>query len=567
MRDPEVVIRGGTVYDGSGRAPIRADVAIAGGRIAAVGRVGERGRLDIDATGLAVAPGFIDAHTHYDCQLFWDGRATPSPWHGVTTVVIGNCGFTVAPCRPEHRETLMRLLAFVEGMPLATLRAGLPWSWTGFPAYLEALERRGLGVNVAALVGHSAVRVEVMGEAAMERAATEEERARMAAVVQEALAAGAIGWSTSLSPTHFFADDGRPAPSRLAEVDELLALAVAVRDRGRRAVIEVAPRSTVGSVDDRAAEQQELAALARAGGALLTWAPLFQSPYQPGAALRVLDDAARLQQAGVRVVPQVGCRPLELRFDFAVPGFGLENNPFWRTIMALPRSERRARFADPAFRDELRTMSQGFVAALAPAWDRLVLRLPARSSTAGWRDHSVAAIAARLGKDPLDAFCDLVLEDDLEGQWGALLFNVDEEEMAAMLRHPAGLLALSDAGAHGDTLCDQGYATTLLGHWVRERGALTLEAGIRLLTSVPAEHLGLAARGRLAPGCAGDVVVFDPARIGTQPTEPVGDLPGGERRLLQRARGIVHVLVNGEPVVRDGTPQDTLPGRVLRHGA
>lgn len=566
MPDPDVVIRGGMVYDGAGRPAVAADVAIAAGRIVAVGRVAERGRLDLDATGLAVAPGFIDPHTHYDCQLFWDAQATPSPWHGVTTVMIGNCGFTVAPCRPEHRETLMRLLAFVEGMPLATLRAGLPWSWTDFPGYLDALERRGLGVNVAALVGHSAVRVEVMGEAAMERASSEAERARMVALVGEALAAGAIGWSTSLSPTHFFADDGRPAPSRVAEPEELLALATAARACGRRAVIEVAPRATVGSVDDRATEQQELAALARAGDALLTWAPLFQSPYQPGAALRVLDDAARLQQQGVWVVPQVGCRPLELRFDFAVPGFGLENNPFWRTVMALPRSERRARFADPAFRDELRAMSQGFVAALAPGWDRLVLRLPARPGTAGWRDRSVADIAAQLGKDPLDVFCDLVLEDDLEGQWGALLFNVDEGEMAAMLRHPAGLLALSDAGAHGDTLCDQGYATTLLGHWVRECRALSLEEGIRLLTTVPAEVLGLAGRGRLEPGCAGDVVVFDPARIGTQPTERVGDLPGGERRLMQRARGIVHVLVNGVPVVRDGVPQEALPGRVLRHG-
>ena len=560
----ELVIRGGEVYDGSGRSPVRADVAIHQGRIAAIGCVAERGRDEIDARGLAVAPGFIDVHTHYDCQLFWDAQATPSPWHGVTTVVIGNCGFTVAPCPVEQRETVMRLLAFVEGMPLAALRAGLPWSWATFPEYLAALEARGLGINVAAFVGHSAIRVEVMGPDAVERSATPEECGRMAELVREALRAGAIGWSTSLSPTHFFADDGKPAPSRLAEHEELLALATAVRGVGRRAVIEIAPRATIGSVDDRAAEQQELASLARASGALVTWAPLFQSPYQPGAALRVLDEAAALQRSGAMVVPQVGCRPLELRFDFATTGFGLENNPFWRPIMALPRAERRARFAEPGFRAELRAMSHGFVAALAPGWDRLVLRLPAQDATARWRDRSVRDIAATLGKDPLDSFCDLVLEDDLEGQWGALLFNVDEAEMAAMVRHPAGMLALSDAGAHGDTLCDQGFTTSLLGHWVRERGDFALEEAIRLITSVPAERFGLVDRGRLAPGYAADVVVFDPARIATAPTERVSDLPGGERRLLQRAEGVVDVLVNGEAVVRAGQPRQTMPGRVLR---
>ncbi len=213
---------------------------------------------------------------------------------------------------------------------------------------------------------------------------------------------------------------------------------------------------------------------------MLTWAPLFQSPYQSGAAVGVLDEAAALQRDGALVVPQVGCRPLELRFDFAATGFGLENNPIWRPFMALPRAERRRRFGDPAFRSDLRDMSHGFVAALAPGWDRLVLRLPATPATARWRDRSVAEVAGALGTEPMDTFCDLVLADDLEGQWGALIFNVDEDEMAALIRHPAGLLALSDAGAHGDTLCDQGFTTTLLGHWVRERGALPLEEAVRL---------------------------------------------------------------------------------------
>src|SRR5262245_6551991 len=275
---PDLVIRGGLVCDGSGDAAVRADVAVTGGRVDTVGRVAERGAREIDAGGLVVAPGFIDLHTHYDCQLFWDPSASPSPWHGVTTVVMGNCGFTVAPCPPEHRETLMRLLQFVEGMPLDALRAGLPWSWEDYPGYLDALEAQGVGVNVASFIGHSAVRVRVLGEAATERAATADELAAMAELVRGGMAAGAIGWSTSLSPTHFFADDGKPAPSRAADREELLELAAALRefDGG---VIEVAPQTVIGSVEDKLADQEFFAELARASGKTVSWAPLLASPF------------------------------------------------------------------------------------------------------------------------------------------------------------------------------------------------------------------------------------------------------------------------------------------------
>jgi len=562
---PDLVIRGGLVCDGSGDAAVRTDVAVTGGRVETVGRVAERGAREIDAGGLVVAPGFIDLHTHYDCQLFWDPSASPSPWHGVTTVVMGNCGFTVAPCRPEHRETLMRLLQFVEGMPLDALRAGLPWSWEDYPGYLDALETQGVGVNVASFIGHSAVRVRVMGEAATERAATADELAAMAALIRDGMAAGAIGWSTSLSPTHFFADDGKPAPSRAADRSELLAFAAALRDLDR-GVIEVAPGTIIGSADDKLAEQEFFAELARASDKLVVWAPLLQSPFMPGVETRALDAAAAFQRDGVRVMPQVGCRPLELRFDFATPGFGLDNNPFWRPFMAKPREERRRLFADPAFRNELRGMQGNFVIALAHDWQRLVLRLPASERTGQWQDRSVAEIAAARGSDPVDAFCDTVLDDELEGQWGALLLNFDETIVRGMLRHPAGLLALSDAGAHMDTLCDQGFTTYLLGHWVRERGLLGLEEAVRLVTSVPAEHYGLVERGRLAPGYAADVVCFDPERVGTHATTMVYDLPQRQRRLLQGAEGVEHVFVNGVAVVERGVPAAPRPGRVLRGG-
>jgi len=557
------MIRGALLCDGGGGEAARGDLAVRGDRIAAVGRVPQRGDVELDAAGLVLAPGFIDVHTHYDCQLFWDPSASPSPWHGVTTVVMGNCGFTIAPCREADRDVLMRLLLFVEGMPLETLQAGIAWAWEDFDGYLGALERRGVGPNVAAFVGHSAVRYRVMGRAALERAASAEERVRMADLVRAGMAAGAIGWSTSLSPTHFFGD-GTPAPSRLADEEELLALAAVLREVGR-GVIELAPKSTIGPPADKAAEQHFFAELARASGGVVSWAPLHESPFAPGAARQVLDEAAEFQARGRTVVPQVGCRPLEVRFDLLEPAFYLENNPFWREIMARPRAERRRLFGMPEFRAEV-GRQRGFVAGLTRSWDQLYCRLPASASTARWQDRSVVEIATAQGTPPLDAFLDLVIEDDLATQWGVVLLNGDEKAVAELIRHPAGLLALSDAGAHVDTLCDQGFTTSLLGRFVRELGALRLEDAVRLLTSVPAERYGIRGRGRLTAGYAADLVLFDPTRVATRPTQVVHDLPGGQRRLLQGAEGVEYVFVNGEPLVERTVPVDRRPGRVLRGG-
>ncbi|TMB12176.1 MAG: hypothetical protein E6J71_24525 [Deltaproteobacteria bacterium] len=559
----DLVFRGALLCDGGGGEAARGDLAVRGDRIAAVGRVPQRGDVELDAAGLVLAPGFIDVHTHYDCQLFWDPSASPSPWHGVTTVVMGNCGFTIAPCREADRDVLMRLLLFVEGMPLETLQAGIAWAWEDFDGYLGALERRGVGPNVAAFVGHSAVRYRVMGRAALERAASAEERVRMADLVRAGMAAGAIGWSTSLSPTHFFGD-GTPAPSRLADEEELLALAAVLREVGR-GVIELAPKSTIGPPADKAAEQHFFAELARASGGVVSWAPLHESPFAPGAARQVLDEAAEFQARGRTVVPQVGCRPLEVRFDLLEPAFYLENNPFWREIMARPRAERRRLFGMPEFRAEV-GRQRGFVAGLTRSWDQLYCRLPASASTARWQDRSVVEIATAQGTPPLDAFLDLAIEDDLATQWGVVLLNGDEKAVAELIRHPAGLLALSDAGAHVDTLCDQGFTTSLLGRFVRELGALRLEDAVRLLTSVPAERYGIRGRGRLTAGYAADLVLFDPTRVATRPTQVVHDLPGGQRRLLQGAEGVEYVFVNGEPLVERTVPVDRRPGRVLRGG-
>ena len=385
----------------------------------------------------------------------------------------------------------------------------------------------------------------------------------MVALVRDGVAAGAIGWSTSLSPTHVFGD-GTPAPSRLAAREELLALAGALRDLDR-GVIELAPRSTVGGPDDKREEQRFFAELARASDKLVCWAPLLDNPFAPGSAQAILADAAALQADGVQVVPQVGCRPLEVRFDFAEPAFFLQQNPMWRAFMATPKDDRRRRFADPAFRSELDSYGT-FVAQLAQGWERLILRMPTTDATRRWQDRSVADIAAATGKKPVDAFCDTILADDLAGQWGVCVLNYDEAGVAELIRSPAALVALSDAGAHVDTLCDQGFTTSLLGHWVRETGKLSIEEAVRLVTSVPAERYGLAGRGRLATGFAADLVLFDPARVATRKTEMVHDLPGGQRRLLQGAEGIVQVWVNGTAVVEDGKAVDRRPGRVLRGG-
>src|SRR5438067_2268626 len=387
----DLVIRGALLCDGGGGEAVRGDLAVRGDRIEAVGRVPQHGDVELDAAGLVLAPGFIDVHTHYDCQLFWDPSASPSPWHGVTTVVMGNCGFTIAPCREADRETLMQLLLFVEGMPIETLRAGIAWAWEDYGGCLGARERRGVGPNVAGFIGHSAVRYRVMGRAAVERGATPEECAAMAALVREGMAAGAIGWSTSLSPTHFFGD-GTPAPSRLADDEELLALAAALHDLDR-GVIEIAPRTLIGPADDKAAEQRFFARMARASGKIVSWAPLLDNPFSPGSAQRLIADAGELQAQGIEVVPQVGCRALEVRFDFAAPAFFLENNPFWRPLMAKAPEERQRLFADPAFRAQLTGDGRGFVAGVAPTWERLLLRLSGSEATRRWQDRSVTEVA------------------------------------------------------------------------------------------------------------------------------------------------------------------------------
>jgi N-acyl-D-aspartate/D-glutamate deacylase len=560
----DLVIRGAEICDGTGAPRRRGDIAVEGGRVAAVGAVEGPAARTIDAAGRIVSPGFIDLHTHYDCQVSWDRALTPSCFHGVTTAVMGNCGFTIAPCRPADRETVMRMLLFVEGMPTEALRAGIDWQWETFPEYLDTLERWRPGLNLATFVGHSAVRFWVMGGAAVEREATDDEIGKMQDCVRQAMRAGAWGFSTSESPTHFFGD-GTLIPSRVAPRAETKALASVLRefDRG---VVEVAPLHLIGGTDGKLEDQRFYAELAEASGRPVTWAPLLHSPFDPEGCLRVIEAAGELQERGFQVVPQVGCRPLDVRVNFAVSGIATENNPFWRGILQKPEAERRALFASREFRDELRAMSApgSWVAALGPSWEQIFLRWSPSARHDADIDAPIARIAAGRGADPVDTLLDLSLESDLRGQFGIPLMNVDEDIVAKLLRHPAGVLALSDAGAHVDTLADQGFCTHLLSHWVRDRGALSLEEAVRLLTSAPARLYGLTGRGEIRPGYAADLVVFDPDRVGLERTELVPDLPGGAARLLQRAVGVDFVVVNGSVLIDAGELTEARAGTVLR---
>ncbi len=560
----DLIIRGAEICDGSGAPRCAGDIAIADGRVAALGRVAGEARRELRGDGLVAAPGFIDVHTHYDCQVSWDPALTPSSWHGVTTVVMGNCGFTIAPCRPTHRELLMEMLLYVEGMPTDALRAGIRWEWESFPEYLDAVERWRPAINVAAFVGHSAVRYFVMGDAAVERPATADELARMQDIVRQAMRAGAVGVSTSESPTHFFGS-GVPVPSRVAPRDEIVALSRVLGELGR-GLVEVAPLHLLGRTDDKLADQEFYIEVARAAGRPVTWAPLFANPFDPPGALTIIEASAAAQRAGAAVYPQIGCRPLEVRVSFDTAGIAVANNPFWKPILDKPRAERRGLLASQAFRDELRQMSSGggFVAALAPSWQHLILRQSPLPQHAALVDRSIAEMVAARGGDAVDALLDLALESDLACQFGIPIMNVDEEVVGQLLRHPAGIVALSDAGAHVDTLADQGFTTTLLAHWVRDLGVLRLEDAVRLVTSVPAALYGLAGRGALRPGWAADVVLFDPTRIDLERTELAHDLPGGAARLIQRPIGVEHVVVNGEVLMEGGEQTAARSGCLLR---
>jgi len=560
----DLVIRGGLLVDGTGAPARRGDVAVQGGRLAEVGAVAGRGKREMEADGLVVAPGFIDPHTHYDAQLTWDPFASCSSWHGVTTVVMGNCGFTLAPCREADRETLMRMLTYVEGMPLEALTRGIRWGWETFGEYLDGVERLGPWTNVGCFIGHSAIRQYVMGNEAWEREATADEIARMGGLVTEAMGLGAVGLSSTTNRNHV-GDRGRPVPSRLAHDDELTSLVRTMGASGR-GILEL----TIGGTrSDRVAEVDRFAELARAASRPVTLVSLRHNPSHPQEHRAILARIEELARDGVGIYPQVTTSPLTATFDLS-GAFVFFRFPIWQRVLDAPVGDWRALFRDASFRAEFRDsvgrtpLFQGDTAPLrvqqvgADRFKSLV-GLP------------VSEVAARRGQDVIDAFFDLALEDDLQTQFTVAIMNTDAASVAEIFTHPRSLIGLSDAGAHLTLFCEAGQTSRLLGHWVRDRGALSLEDGVRRITAMPAELFGLRDRGRLQAGLAADITVFDPRTIADHEPELVHDLPGGGPRLVQRASGIVWSFVNGHPVIQEGRMPDRPdhpggrgPGRVLR---
>jgi len=547
-----ILISGGTVIDGTGGPAREADVLVDGDRIVAIG-TGLVGDRVLDATGCVVAPGFIDIHTHYDAQVFWDPSLTPSSFHGVTTVIAGNCGFSIAPTRPEHRDLIARTLENVEDMDVAALAAGVPWNFSTFPEYLDAVGSLPLSLNFGAYVGHTALRLFVMGDDAYERAATPEEIERMVAVLTDALDHGAAGFATSVAPTHRGVD-GKPVPSRFAERIELESLFNAVGAVGR-GVVEVTPGENLPVA--------ELYDLQIAAGVPFTVTALLALPT---GSHRTFAETNRAGWArGARVWPQVSPRPLAFAMSMTDP-FTFNVNPRFAELMGCPLEERRAAYADPEWRASVvEAWSEG--AFMVPRWDTFqVAENPVDPSLEGRR---ISDLAAERGLTPFDTVMELALADpDLTMRVRCVIANDDVDEVAFLLNEEHVALGLSDAGAHVGQLCDAPQATDLLGNWVRDRAVMPLPEAIRRLTKAQAEMFGLVDRGEIREGAFADIVVFDPSTVAPGPIRRVADFPAGSERLTADAPvGVRHVVVNGEPIrVDERQVEGVAPGVLVAPG-
>ena len=553
----DLLIKNGMVVDGTGAPARQADVAITGGTIAEIGRVSGGAATVIDADGLVVAPGFIDPHTHYDAQICWDGAVTPSSWHGVTSVIMGNCGVGIAPCKPKAREIAMRDLVNVEAIPFDVLNMGITWDWETFPEFIEAAARRNPSLNLGFLAPLTPFRHYVMGEASIERAATPDETAQIKALLGEAIDAGAFGFSTTILNQHM-GYQGRPLACRNASRDEMKAYANALKERGKGA-IEIALTRKIAVMDDE--EYDLLDFLLRESNRHVTFLALFDRDDIPEAVRETLRKAAPLITRGAR--PQTSPLPLTRDINMRSP-FSFAAFPSWnRVFIDKSKQAQAAVYADPAFRNQFREELKRPMAF--GNWERINVHEVASPALKALEGRSVADLAREQGKDGVDAFLDLTLQADLDIEFTMASFNTRVDRMTEILNDRSVLVALGDGGAHVDMLCDAGYPTYLLGTWVRERQALTLEEGVRRLTSDPAEVFGVRGRGRLAPGLAADVAVFDATRIGsTNRGERRFDLPGGAKRMVMPSRGVEYTVVNGAVTWQDGKLTGAAAGQVLR---
>ena len=560
----DLVIRNGTVIDGTGLPRYRADVGVRHGRIVTIGRIRERAREVLDAEGRAVTPGFVDGHTHMDAQVFWDPLGTSSCYHGITTVVMGNCGFTLAPCAAADRHLVVRNLQRAEDIPAEAMAAGIEWRWTTYPEFLDCVERLPKGINYAGYVGHSAVRTFVMGERAFEAPATEDELRAMEREVRDAIRAGAIGFTTSRSPSHE-TPDGRPVASRVAGWDEVRRL-VGVLGELNAGLFELAGEGVDRTPDHPGLRDYHgrLRDLAVETGRPITFG-LFGRRGVPDGWRRYLALLDETAAAGGRMFAQAHSRALSALLSFKTQ-LPFDRLPVWKELRALPLAEQRRRLADPETRRRL-------VEASGARDERRAVGTEARPADYDWLfvfdrvegpHRSVAEVARERGTHPAATMIDLALERDLDLFFLQPVANEDQDIALEIMRHPRTVVTFSDSGAHVSQLMDASLQTHLLAHWVRARQAFTLEQAVRMLTLVPATLWGFADRGLVREGMAADLLVFDPDTIGAEMPEVVDDLPAGARRLVQRARGIAATVVNGEVLLRDGKPTGALPGRLLR---
>ena len=553
----DLLIRQALVFDGNLSEPQIKDVAVYQGRIVAIEDHCQAQAMEtIDAQGLALMPGIIDSHTHFDAQITWDSYVRPSPAMGVTTAVIGNCGFTIAPCRPQDRELTMRNLTQVEGMSLDVLRDGIDWRFETFPEYMAMLKQKGCAINIAAYVGHSSVRTWVMGEQANKREATPEEIDAMANIVKEAMAAGAVGFATSTSPAHN-GEGGFPMPSRLASDEEMMQLTLAMASHGRGVYMVTKGGQMSMSF---------LQSLSKTSGRPVMVAALLHNSTNPDAVFKDMNAIAQANAQGIDMIGQVSCCPLTMDFTFA-SAYPVEGLVSWRAAMGLSHDALKVILADISFRqavkDEL--FQTATFRLFNNEWDKVHVVQTALAEHQLFEQKSVADLALASHQDPLDFALDLALKEDLQTVFTAQLLNSDTEAVGRLLNDPHSLVSLSDAGAHLTFFNDAGFGLHLLGHWARDLGLMSMQQAVHKLTAQPAKVLGLKDRGHLRVGFAADMLLFDPKTVGRGPKHRVFDLPGGAARLNTLASGVHGVWVNGQLIADQNglNEQSVFAGQLL----
>jgi N-acyl-D-aspartate/D-glutamate deacylase len=552
----DLKVTGGTIIDGTGAPRFLGDLGIKNGKVVAMGSAPSEAVRTIDATGKIVSPGFVDIHTHYDAQVMWDPMVSCSPWHGVTTIVMGNCGFSVSPTRPEHRDLIMRTLENVEGMSVDALRSGLgDWGFETFPEYLDALQKNGCAVNMAAMIGHTALRMYVMGEDATEREATAEEIAIQRRLVTEALEAGALGFATSRANTHV-GYEGRPVPSRMATPEEIIEIAQALGDVG----------GVMQATQGRGLSHDEFARVAETTGANVSWTALLASAVGPGSHLKDVEEAHALAARGLPVYPQVAVQPVQFDMSWKAP-FIYEGMRLFQPVAQSDFEGRKAYYSDQDWRALFKEKA-GNGGKIGDRWSRTeISSYPLDPSMEG---RNVQQMADEMGQDPVDLMLDMALDADLDMRIVQDVLNHDRDEIDELLHDPTTVIGLSDAGAHASQLCDAKYSTEFLSTFVRDRQSFDLETAIHMLSQRPAQVFGIEDRGFLAEDGFADVVIFDADEVGHNGKRRVFDLPSGADRLISDAVGINAVIVNGTLIREDGadtvSSSDSLPGKLLRNG-